>query len=238
VLGGVAALLSGALYLLTIVYTFAYLAGLGLTVEMLDRPAELLPWIAAHTAPYLGLWWIFFASLVLLLPAPPALLAVNGLQGSALARAGAAVGGTGITIGLVGVLVNASTAPLLAGAYDAQSVLPGTAYLLSELMGSVGLHLRLASGLLIGLWLGLAGIAVRGLAGWRPLAIALMVVAAFTLYVAAAKVTGVLDLEPVLGLVLALTHICLGFQLLRTLAGPGPRVGSGAAPQPAAYPGR
>jgi hypothetical protein len=54
-LGGLGAILSGTVFLLTIGYTFGYLASLGLTLEMLDTPADLLPWIARHTEAYLGL---------------------------------------------------------------------------------------------------------------------------------------------------------------------------------------
>ncbi len=53
--GRAGALLAGAVFLSSILYMFGYLAHLGLTVEMLDRPAELLPWIADHTRAHLGL---------------------------------------------------------------------------------------------------------------------------------------------------------------------------------------
>ena len=42
-LGGIGALLSGLLFLVTVLYTFFYLARLGLSTEMLDRPRALLP---------------------------------------------------------------------------------------------------------------------------------------------------------------------------------------------------
>ena len=55
-LGGIGALLSGLVFLVTVLYTFVYLARLGLSIEMLDQPRGLLPWIAANEGAYLGLW--------------------------------------------------------------------------------------------------------------------------------------------------------------------------------------
>ena len=47
-LGGSGALLSGLLFLVTVLYTFVYLARLGLSTDMLDQPHGLLPWIATN----------------------------------------------------------------------------------------------------------------------------------------------------------------------------------------------
>jgi hypothetical protein len=41
-LGGIGALLSGLTFLVTVLYTFIYLAQLGLSIEMLDKPRGLL----------------------------------------------------------------------------------------------------------------------------------------------------------------------------------------------------
>jgi len=70
-LGGSGALLSGLLFLMTVLYTFVYPARLGLSTDMLDQPRGLLPWIATNEGVYLGLWWIYLASLLCLLPVVP-----------------------------------------------------------------------------------------------------------------------------------------------------------------------
>ena len=68
--GGIAALVAAVVFLFTLVYVFGFLFSLGLTEVMLDTPAALLPWVAAHAGSYTGLYWIFLASVVALLPVP------------------------------------------------------------------------------------------------------------------------------------------------------------------------
>ena len=71
--GGRGALLAGIVFLVTIAYTFGFLFPMGLSTDMLNVPAQLLPWVHAHTVAYIGLWWIFVLHLICLLPAPAGL---------------------------------------------------------------------------------------------------------------------------------------------------------------------
>lgn len=216
-LGGWGAILSGTATLLTVGYTFGYLAALGLSVEMLDTPAALLPWIARHADAYLGLWWFFLLSLLFLVPVP---LAVYGLCLSpprAIALVGAAAGLGGIVVGLVGTAAITTSAPLLARSFEAASGAERSRILLlSELAGALGLHLRLFAYLLLALWIGASASVLPGgtaQSGWRNWL--LCMAATFVLTSAAAKLLGLFDLEPVLGAVLALAYFVLGFRLLR-----------------------
>ncbi len=101
-LGGIGALLSGLLFLVTVLYTFVYLARLGLSTDMLDQPRGLLPWIASSEGAYLGLWWIYLASLLCLLPVVPTLYRCTLATGSAIAIIAAIAGLAGVVIGTVG----------------------------------------------------------------------------------------------------------------------------------------
>ena len=213
--GGAGAVLSGVAFVCTVAYTFGYLASLGLSVELLDAPARLLPWIHAHTAAYMGLWGIFVLSLLLLLPAPLGLAEVAGRR-RATTRVATAVGFAGIVVGLVGAMVNTATAPALGVASQqlGAMLLPGV-LLLSDLMGSLGLYLRLLSEGLIGIWLGLTGLVLLRHAGWPRLGRVQIGVAAVTLVVALAKALYLADWEPFLGLWLAVAYLVLGVALLR-----------------------
>lgn len=225
--GGIGAVLAGVVFLLTVVYTFGFLASLGLTVELLDAPAQLLPWINAHTGAYMGLWGIFVLSLLCLFPAPLALAEVAG-RGRAATRIATAAGLAGVVVGLAGAMVNAATAPALGAASRTVSpaLLPNV-ILLSELMGSLGLHLRLLSDLLIALWLGLTGVALVRHAARPMLGRAQVAVAALTIVVVIAKALYWADWEPFIGPVLALMYLGLGVSLLRrpTLAVAGAATG-------------
>src|SRR4028118_926437 len=95
--GGMGALLSGLVFLVTVLYAFVYLARLGLKIEMLDQPRRLLPWIAANEGAYLGLWWIYLASPLCLLPDVPTLYRCTPAAG----------GGAGVVVGIVGAATNA-----------------------------------------------------------------------------------------------------------------------------------
>lgn len=221
-LGGLGAILSGTVFLLTIGYTFGYLASLGLTVEMLDRPADLLPWTDRHTGAYLGLWWLYLLSLLLLLPAPLALYEPVARRDTAWARIGAAAGVGGVLIGLVGVAVNAPTAPILAAAYtDAPRA---DTLLLSEIVGALGLHLRLFADVLFAIWLAASGWVLVRLPGpWRAPGGAGLLVAVVVLGAAAAKLLGAFDLEAGLGLLLAGVYLWVGTVLLREAGRPATR---------------
>ncbi len=71
--GGISALVAGALFFLTVAYAFGVMAGFGFAQEMFDDRALLLPWVAEHAGLYRGLWLLYFASQVFLLPVPLAL---------------------------------------------------------------------------------------------------------------------------------------------------------------------
>src|SRR3712207_7164241 len=43
--GGISALVAGALFFLTVVYAFGFMSGFGFTQEMFDDRALLLPWV-------------------------------------------------------------------------------------------------------------------------------------------------------------------------------------------------
>jgi hypothetical protein len=57
--GGRGAVLAGIVFLGTIAYTFGFLFSRGLSTEMLNEPARLMPWVHAHTVAFVGLWWIY-----------------------------------------------------------------------------------------------------------------------------------------------------------------------------------
>jgi hypothetical protein len=217
-LGGLGAVLAGAVFLSTIAYTFGFLAALGLTTDMLDAPAQLLPWVHAHGVAYAGLWWIYALHLLLLLPAPFALATVvaRGARAHAATRAATAAALAGIAVGMAAAMVNAATAPALgrAAVGAAPGSLPGV-LLLSDLAGSLGLHLRLVSDLLVAVWLGVTGALLARLSGWRALGRTQLAVAAVTLVVVIAKPFDWIDGEPFLGLLLAIVYLWLGVRLLR-----------------------
>jgi hypothetical protein len=87
--------------------------------------------------------------------------------------------------------------------------------LASELAGSLGLHLRLLSDLLVAVWLGVTGALLARLGGWRALGRTQLAVAAVTLVVVIAKPFDWIDGEPFLGLLLAVVYLWLGVRLLR-----------------------
>jgi hypothetical protein len=74
--GGVSAIVAGALFFSTVVYAFGVMSGFGFTQEMFDNRALLLPWVADHAGLYRGPWLLYFASQAFLLPVPLALYAL------------------------------------------------------------------------------------------------------------------------------------------------------------------
>src|SRR3712207_9080789 len=86
--GGISALVAGALFFLTVAYAFGVMPGFGFAQEMFDDRALLLPWVADHAGLYRGLWLLCFASQVFLLPVPLALYALirhDDARGSGIA---------------------------------------------------------------------------------------------------------------------------------------------------------
>jgi hypothetical protein len=214
-LGGWGALLAGVVFLLTIAYTFGYLFTLGLSTEMLNVPATLLPWIHAHRVPYVGLWWIFALHLILLLPAPLGLAVITGRR-RAPVRVATAAGLAGAVVGMAAAMTTAASAPVLAAASAGADPagLPGI-LTQSELFGALALHLRLLSDLLLALWLAVTGATLVRLPGWKALGWFQLAVSALVLVVVAGKPFDWLDLEPSLGFVLALSYLWLGVAMRR-----------------------
>ncbi len=214
-LGARAALASGVMFLITIAYTFGFLFARGLSTDMLNAPSQLLPWVHANTIAYVGLWWIFVAHLLLLLPVPAGVAVIAGAQRASV-RAATVAGVAGAVVGMIAAMVIAATAPALGNAAVTTSatLLPNV-LLISELAGSLGLHLRLLSYLLLAAWLATTGIVLLRTPGWRVLAIAQLAVSALTVVVVAAKPFDWLDLEPSLGFAFALVYLWIGVALLR-----------------------
>jgi len=213
--GGLGALLAGLVFLVTIAYTFGFLFARGLSTDMLNEPAKLLPWIHANRVAYVGLWWIFVLHLLLLLPAPAGLAVIVGSQRATI-RMATTAGVAGAVVGMAAAMVNAATAPPLsvASVTIAPALLPQV-WLSSELAGSLGLHLRLLSDLLVSVWLATTGLSLVRATGWRALGVAQLAASALTLVVVVAKPFDWLDLEPSLGFVLALVYLWIGVALLR-----------------------
>jgi hypothetical protein len=216
-LGGIGALLSGLLFLVTVMYTFVYLARLGLSTEMLDRPRALLPWIANNEGSYLGLWWLYLASLLCLLPVVPTLYRCTPAVGSPIALVGAIAGLAGVVVGIVGAATNAASASALGPAYPAaDEILRAQLVVLSELFGTLQLYFRMFSYVLVGLWLFATGVAwMERPTRWRARGGALVVLSAAIAGVVASKSVGLFDLEPYLGLLTAVAYLRIGTILLR-----------------------
>ena len=216
--GGRGALLSGIVFLGTIAYTFGFLFSRGLSFDMLNVPAQLLPWVHANTVAYVGLWWIYTLHFLCLLPAPRGLAVIVG-EDRASIRMATAAGVAGAVVGMIAAQVNAATAPPLAAASVtlAQPLLPSV-WLQSELAGGLGLQLRLISDVLVALWLTATGLTLVRTTGWRALGAAQLAVSVLVLVVYIGKPFDWLDLEPTLGFVLALVYLWIGIQLLRRRA--------------------
>jgi hypothetical protein len=214
-LGGRGAVLAGVVFLGTIAYTFGFLFARGLSFEMLNVPARLLPWVHANTVAFVGLWWIYTLHFLCLLPAPRGLAVIAGRERPTI-RAATIAGIAGAVVGMIAAQVNAATAPPLAAASVATppALLP-TVWLQSELAGGLGLQLRLLSDLLVAVWLGTTGLTLARTPGWRALGVVQLAVSALVVVVYIGKPFDWLDLEPTLGFVLALVYLWMGVQLLR-----------------------
>ncbi|MEO5814725.1 MAG: hypothetical protein ABIT20_05550 [Gemmatimonadaceae bacterium] len=214
-LGGRAALASGVVFLITIAYTFGFLFARGLSTDMLNAPSQLLPWVHANTISFVGLWWIFVVHLLLLLPVPAGLAVIAGAERASV-RAATVAGIAGAVVGMIAAMVNAATAPALGNAaVNTPAALLPNVWLVSELAGSLGLHLRLLSYLLCAVWLATTGLELFTRAGWRALSVAQLAVSALTVVVVIAKPFDWLDLEPSLGFAFALIYLWIGVALLR-----------------------
>jgi hypothetical protein len=214
--GGSGAVLAGVVFLGTIAYTFGFLFSRGLSTEMLNEPARLMPWVHAHTVAFVGLWWIYTLHFLCLLPAPRGLAVITGDERATI-RMATVAGIAGAVVGTIAAQVNAATAPPLAAASVAlpQALLPGV-WLQSELASGLGLQLRLLSDLLMAVWLGTTGLTLVRLPSWRALGAVQLAVSALVVVVYVGKPFDWLDLEPTLGFVLALVYLWIGVQLLRT----------------------
>jgi hypothetical protein len=213
--GGLGALLSGVVFLGTIAYTFGFLFARGLSTDMLNVPAQLLPWVHANTVAFVGLWWIYTLHFLCLLPAPRGLAVIVGEERASIRMASMA-GVAGAVVGMIAAQVNAATAPPLAAASVtlAPALLPSV-WLQSELAGGVGLQLRLLSDLLVAVWLCTTGMTLVRTTGWRALGAVQLAVSALVLIVYVGKPFDWLDLEPTLGFVLALVYLWMGILLVR-----------------------
>jgi len=220
--GGISALVAGALFFSTVVYAFVIMAGFGFTQEMFDDRALLLPWVAVHADLYRGLWLLYFASQVFLLPVPLALyiLVRHDGPGAGIAAPCAVAGGAAVVMAMVGlVVIYATFAPVARAFVETSSSSPERAsvLLLGDLFADVGKEVRLFSELLLGVWLGGTGAALllRGTrsdaAGW-----AILIISGCTLCVAILKILDPLNpLEDFLGLLLAGGYVLIGVRLLR-----------------------
>jgi hypothetical protein len=213
--GGRGAVLAGVVFLGTIAYTFGFLFSRGLSTDMLNEPAQLLPWVHAHTVAFVGLWWIYTLHFLCLLPAPRGLAAIAGNERATI-RMATIAGIAGAVVGTIAAQVNAATAPPLAAASvtTAQALLPNV-WLQSELAGGLGLQLRLLSDLLMAVWLGTTGLTLVRIPRWRALGAAQLAVSALVVVVYVGKPFDWLDLEPTLGFVLALVYLWMGVWMLR-----------------------
>lgn len=213
--GAVGAITSAIAFVFTLVYVFVILAALGLSEEMLDTPAQLLPWVAAHAHGYGALYWLFLFSTLALLPAPLALYGWLKEEAPALVTLGTVAGLIGITIGLIGPLVNLAGTGILARAYVASPTNANDLLLvLSEMVGELGLLFRLTADLFLGIWLGLSGLTMaRRAVGSRWFGGYSLLLALFILIVVIGKALTLLDLEPLLGLLLAIAYGWLGWLL-------------------------
>jgi hypothetical protein len=213
--GGRGAVLAGVVFLVTIAYTFGFLFSRGLSTDMLNVPAQLLPWVHANTVAFVGLWWIYTLHFLCLLPAPRGLAVIVG-NDRATIRMATIAGIAGAVVGTIAAQVNISTAPPLAAASvaTAPALLPSV-WLQSELAGGFALQLRLLSDLLVAIWLGTTGLTLVRMPRWRALGAVQLAVSALVVVVYVGKPFDWLDLEPTLGFVLALVYLWMGIQLLR-----------------------
>jgi len=213
--GGRGAVLAGVVFLGTIAYTFGFLFSRGLSTDMLNEPAQLMPWVHAHTVAFVALWWIYTLHFLCLLPAPRGLAVIAGNERATI-RMATIAGIAGAVVGAVAAQVNAATAPPLAAASvaTAPALLPSV-WLQSELAGGLGLQLRLLSDLLMAVWLATTGLTLVRIPRWRALGAAQLAVSALVVVVYIGKPFDWLDLEPTLGFVLALVYLWMGIWMLR-----------------------
>lgn len=221
--GGISALVAGALFFSTVVYTFGVMSVFGFTQEMFDDRALLLPWVADHAGLYRGLWLLYFASQMFLLPVPLALYALirhDDGRGFGIAAPCAVAGIAAVVMAMVGlVVVYATFLPVARAFVEASPSLAEQAdvLLLGDLFADVGKEIRLFSELLLGVWLVGTGVAMlrwvhSGLTGWVMVGIG-----GCTLCVAVLKILDPLNpLEDFLGLFLAGGYVVIGVRLLRS----------------------
>ncbi len=220
--GGISAILAGVLFFLTVIYAFGFMPSVGFTQEMFDDRRLLLPWVADHTNVYSGLWLLYFASQVFLLPVPLALYTLIRHFGgwvSGVAAPCAVAGTTAVTMAMLGLIVIYTTSPLVAHAYvDAapSSLDKDSVLLLGDLFADVGKEIRLFSEVLLGVWLSGTGATLvhqtrSSVVSWATLGIG-----GYALCVAILKILDPMNpLEDTLGLLLAMGYVGVGTQLWR-----------------------
>ena len=221
--GGVCALVAGALFFSTVVYAFGVMSVFGFNQEMFDDRALLLAWVADHTGLYRGLWLLYFASQLFLLPVPVALYALSRRdygRESGIAAPCAVAGVAAVVMAMVGLVVIYATSPPLAHAFvETAPSSPERAgvLLLGDLFADVGKEIRLFSELLLGLWLsGTGAVLLRG-SRWGATSWAMVGIGVCTLCVAILKILDPLNpLEDFLGLFLAAGYVVIGVRLLRS----------------------
>ncbi len=221
--GGISALVAGALFFSTVVYAFGVMSVVGFTQEMFDDRALLLAWVADHTALYRGLWLFYFASQVFLLPVPLALYALirrDDGRGSEIAAPCALAGVAAVVMAMVGLVVIYATSPPVARAFvEAAPSSPEQAsvLLLGDLFADVGKEIRLFSELLLGVWLGGTGAVLLRRSWSDATSWAMVGIGVCTLCVAILKILDPLNpLEDFLGLFLAAGYVVIGVRLLRS----------------------
>lgn len=221
-IGSWGAIVSGVSFLGAVVYLLSVLPRFGLQMSMFDSPQTFLPWIAEHTTLYGYLWLLYFTSLAFLIPVPIAVaekLRNSMNTSSALVTISTIVGILGIPLGVASVVIQSTISPVTAHAFVDPASSPAyqeSVVLMHTLLADVGMQLRLTAELFWGFWIGLLGFVLLRYTqhtqllflGWYNAAIALI-----TASVVIAKVIGISDLEPLLGIVLACTYLVLGYWL-------------------------
>lgn len=211
--------LAGALFFLTVGYLFTVLTGQGLTLTMFDDAAGLLTWLSEHLGAYQGLWVLYFAVQLVLLPVPVLLARTLLRLGAApgVTIAGAVIGCASIVLAMVGLVgqfaLGVSLTPRYAAANDPAV---RTALLaLHDVAADTGKNLRLFSELMFGIWFAAAGLAWARLSRSRAALVA-VAVGGWTILVAAWKIIDpYVGLEDWLAFVIGAGQIAWGCHLVR-----------------------
>ena len=199
---------AGVAFLATSVYLFAVLTAAGFEAEMFDDPVSLMPWAAAHSRLYQGLWVLYFLT-------QAAVLLVPSLLGEHMNhRATAVLGTTAVILAMVGVVVFFAAGPVVAEAYVDGEAPPPSVLALHDVAADIAKDLRLFSELLLGVWLVVVGVQLRRASG-RVAWWLLSAVGAWTFVVAAWKLADpLIPHEDWLGFLLGLGYLVFGVALV------------------------